>query len=132
MRTHFLTNRHFLIKIITVFIFLFGITDIYSQDSVLLWQDFDTIKEKFKTTQKPIMLFLYSDDDLSNKMFETTFQNSEVNKYLNYLFYNIKFNVKSKESIDFFDGETYLPSSGNDYHNLVRRLYGDSISTQPL
>ncbi|MBN1253479.1 MAG: DUF255 domain-containing protein [Bacteroidales bacterium] len=88
------------------------------------WLNFETALSKFKEKQKPVLIFFDNPDmDSCNVMLNQTFGNEEVSNYINILFYPIKLNSYSKDSIKFFDGTVYTNSGANGkYHDLVVKL----------
>lgn len=125
----FLTNK------ILYLTLLIGIMPVYifAQDTIVNWQTFENVRTDFETKQKPIMVFLYEEnDEVSGKMFDETFSNEEVINYINILFYNIKFDVKTNDTIEFFNGTKFSNNKGEKYHSLAKELSGDSISTPSL
>lgn len=105
------------------FILLFIFQIAKSQDTILKWQSFEEVGEKFNKQQKPIMIFCYDPNDkLSQKMLTETFGNSEIASYLNVLFYNINFDLTDKDSITFFNGQKF--GKGAKYHTLSNVLFG--------
>ena len=114
-------------------LFLFLSTTLFSQDSTLNWLTFEQTSVLFEKNQKPIMVFLYSKDDLkSKKMLETTFANQEVYNYLNILFYSIKFDIETDDTLQFFNGKKFGHLPNEKYHSLVKYLAGDSITLPAL
>ena len=72
------------------------------------WLSFEDALNKFEKKQKPIIIFFDNPDiDSSLLMLNNTFGNEEVSNYINILFYPIKINTYSKDSITFFDGKKY-------------------------
>jgi len=94
-----------------------------SQDTIIKWDTFEAVGEKFAKQQKPILIFCNDPKDkLSQKMLKETFGNSEVAAYLNVLFYNINFDLTSKDTITFFNGQKFV--KGSKYHTLSNFLFG--------
>lgn len=92
------------------------------------WMSFDKVRKEFAEVQKPVMIFLYSQDsDSSLLMQKTTFSNPEVANYINILFYPLKLDVHSREEIIFFDGRKFANTkqSGNK-HDLAFMLAGNN------
>ena len=63
----------------------------------------------------------------------TTFSNPEVANYLNILFYNVKINAETKDSIRFFDG-TWVKNTGQygKVHDFVFQMTGMTDSFPSL
>ena len=120
-------------KSLITILFLIFFNQIYSQDSILNWQSFEEVKNLFQQNQRPIMVFLYDDKDPSSQeMFNTTFSNPEVTKYLNYLFYTVKFNVFSTDTLQFFNGVEYVHYPNKQYHSLASEITANNISYPTL
>ncbi len=114
-----------------IFIILINIG--FSQDSTVNWLTFDQVKDEFTKKQKPILIFAYQQNDsLSEKMFNTTFSNTEVAKYINLLFYPVKFDIHSKDTMTFFNGDKFPYNPITKYNSLTHMLIGDSIVTPTL
>ena len=104
-----------------------------AQDTTINWLSFEDVGAKFEKNQKPILIFAYQkDDSLSQKMMDETFSLGEVANYINVLFYPIKFDVKSNDTITFFNGKSFPHFKGQEYHSLAKVLIGDSVSTPAL
>jgi len=88
------------------------------------WIPLDSVAPRFARVQKPVMIYLYANKNDSCRVQErTTFSNPEVANYINILFYPVKFDVHSKETVKFFDENVYKNTSGN-IHNLAQMLTG--------
>ena len=98
------------------------------------WMSFDEVREEFSEVQKPVMIFLYSENsDSSVHMQETTFSNPEVANYINILFYPLKLDVYSKEAHRFFDGRVFNnTATSGDKHDLAFMLAGENDSLPAL
>lgn len=115
-------------KIFTISYILLLSFKIFSQDTIVNWLSFEETLTKFTEFQKPVLVYLYAkDDNKSKKLIETTFKNSEVSNYINILFYPIKFDVTTTDSIKFFDGQVYRKQKESKYHSLAKFLTGDSV-----
>lgn len=103
------------------------------QDSVK-WMDFDSVRAAFAENQKPILIFLYSEDsDSSRIMSETTFSNPEVANYINILFYPLKLDVFSKDTLNFFDGRAYAnTATSGKMHDMAFMLAGTNDTLPAL
>lgn len=120
-------------KIFSILILLILSFYLSAQDTAVNWMSFEQVAEQFSQKQKPIFIFSYdSDDELSTKMFNETLKNEEVVKYLNVVFYSIKFDIKTKDTVTFFNGVDYLYNYQTGYHSLTHQLLGDSISAPSL
>ena len=110
------------------FIMLF-FTDMFSQnipDSVK-WISIEEAGAKFAKQQKPIMFYFYKQNcDSCRKQETTTFSNPEVANYINILFYPVKIDAETKDSIKFFDGQ-YYKNTGKfgKTHDLAEKLAGN-------
>ncbi len=103
-----------------------------AQDSSIVWNSFSETATKFQQKQKPVLIFAYAKDDtLSEKMFAETFENPEVAKYLNILFYPVKLDVETEDTITFFNGQKFIHQPNQKYHSLAVQLL-DSVVTPAL
>jgi len=114
MRTSFLA----------IFIFL-GINT-FSQNAIdsINWISIEDAGTKFSEVQKPILFYFYKQDCDSCRIQEkTTFSNPEVANYINVLFYPVKIDVETRDSLKFFDGKYYHNSKKTGkIHDLVNKL----------
>ncbi|MFN8254797.1 MAG: hypothetical protein U0W24_03855 [Bacteroidales bacterium] len=110
---------------------VFFVNQINSQTdtSKVKWLDFNETKLLFEKTQKPVLIFFHdSKSDSSELMLNKTFGLNEVANYINILFYPIKFEIHSKNEINFFDGRVYKPSDKKDgIHSMVDSLLGKGV-----
>ncbi len=96
------------------------------------WKSFEEVQKLFAEKQKPVYVFLYDKNDSSQLMLNKTFGLEEVANYLNVLFYPIKLNIYTKDTIRFFDGQYYSNTGNNQgIHNLAFKLAGDTIPYSP-
>ena len=70
------------------------------------------------------MIFLYDkNDDSSSIMLKEVFGLDEVANYVNILFYPVKLEIHSKDTLTFFDGKKYINSGkNNNTHDLASKL----------
>ncbi|MCF6240634.1 MAG: thioredoxin domain-containing protein [Bacteroidales bacterium] len=94
------------------------------------WKSFEEVQKLFAEKQKPVYIFLYDNKDSSQLMLNQTFGLDEVANYINVLFYPIKLNIYSKDTIRFFDGQ-YYTNQGKNIHDLAFKLAGDTIPYTP-
>ncbi len=117
------------LKIIFTTIFIYFLFQINAQsltDSIK-WITLEKASETFTERQKPIFVYFYKNDcDSCREIEKTTFSNPEVANYINILFYLVKINVKTKDTIKFMDGKFYANPSGK-IHNIARMMLGDTI-----
>jgi len=104
----------------------------YSQtlkDSVH-WISIEKAGKLFPEKQKPILFYFYKNNcDSCRIQEETTFSNPEVANYINVLFYPVKINVETKDSLKFFDGNYYKNTGKHGkIHDLVFKLAGTTDS----
>ncbi len=94
--------------------------------SKVKWQSFEETKSLFEKNQKPVLIFFHDEkNDSSNLMLNQTFGLQEVASYINILFYPIKMDIYSKDSITFFDGKTYSnPGKKGSIHEMVTSMLG--------
>ncbi len=122
-------------KQLFVFFFMFLFFNFaYSQDDTAVnWIDFKNVAEDFQQKQKPVFVFCYQKNDtLSEKMFNEVLKNPEVARYINALFYPVKFNIKTTDTLTFFNGSKFIFDPKKAYHSLTYQLLGDSISTPAI
>ena len=88
------------------------------------WMSIEAAGDNFLTEQRPIMFFFYkSTCDSCKYMQTTTFSNPEVSNYINILFYAVKIDINSQDTMKFFDGSLYANSGKNGgVHNLANML----------
>ncbi len=92
------------------------------------WMGFDQVRAAFYKKNKPILIYLYSDDcDSCSMMQSLCFGNSEVARYINYYFYPIRFDAKSYDTVTFFNGQKFYHQPRKQYHSLVTVFLKDSI-----
>lgn len=122
------------IVIISVFMIFSGSLKAQIVEDSVNWMSFDSVRVKFKEFQKPVLIFLYSEDSDSSKLMQTeTFSNTEVASYINFLFYPIKFDINSKDTIVFFDGQEYANSSeSKSKHDMVYMFTGNTDTVPAL
>lgn len=90
------------------------------------WISIEEAAEKFEENQKPVMFYFYLNDcDSCREQEKTTFSNPEVANYINILFYPVKIDAESKDSLKFFDGN-YYHNTGKygKVHDLAFKLIG--------
>lgn len=105
----------------------------FAQDTTVNWLSFEQAKEKFTKYPKPIVIFAYSkSDSVSSKMLNSTIKNSEVANYLNVLFYPIKLDVESTDTIVFFNNEVFTHNKTEKHHSLAKVLLGDTLKVPAL
>ncbi len=92
------------------------------------WMSFEQVRAAFYQKNKPILIYLYTDDcDSCSMMQGLSFENSEVAKYINYYFYPIRFNARSYDTVTFFNGSKFVHQPSQKYHSLVTVFLKDSI-----
>jgi len=97
------------------------------------WQTFKEVGESFTASQKPVMVYLYSNScDSCQIMNVNTFMNQEVVNYLNILFYNIKLDVETTDSVTFFDGTVFGKSANKKYNDIIYNLIGENVELPAL
>lgn len=102
----------------------------FSQDTTVNWQTFEQVSTLFGEKQKPIVIFCYiPGDSACQRMIDSTFNNSEVANYINVLFYAIKFDITTKDTIIFFNGQKF--GSNGQIHSLAQSFFGNSNVTVP-
>jgi len=107
--------------------------NLFAQDATVNWKSFEQISSEFAQKQQPVLIYCYDENDsISMNMFETTFNNEEITKYINAVIYPIKLNIKTKDTIQFFNGAKFPYNSATGYNSIVNQLLGDSISTPSI
>lgn len=94
------------------------------------WISIEEAAKKFKEIQKPVFFYFYlNDSDSCREQESTTFSNPEVANYINILFYPVKVNAETKDSLKFFDGN-YYKNTGEygKIHDLAFKLIGTTDS----
>lgn len=120
-------------RIILLFSTFFLSIYIFAQDTIVNWQTFENVAMEYTQKQKPILIFSYTKNDtLSKLMLDSTLENSDVFGYLNYLFYNIKFDLETFDTITFFNGQQFTHNPNEKYHSLAKLLIGDTIVSPSL
>ncbi len=98
------------------------------------WISIEKAGELFLKKQKPILVYFYKNNcDSCRIQEETTFSNPEVANYINVLFYPVKINAETKDSLKFFDGN-YYKNTGKygKIHDLAYKLAGTTDSFPAL
>lgn len=116
-------------KVYIFLLFIFFEISSFSQtikDSIK-WISIEDAGQKFAKKQKPIMIYFYKQNcDSCRKQEKTTFSNPEVANYINILFYPVKVDAETKDSLKFFDGKYYYNSGKNgQIHDLANQLAGN-------
>lgn len=117
-------------------IFALSIGKISSQTdtSKVNWFTLNETKVQFEKKQKPVFIFFHDNqNDSSNLMLNETFGLLEVANYMNALFYSIKIDIYTKDTLTFFDGSKYTNSGKNGkVHDLVIKLIGQKPTTPTI
>ena len=105
----------------------------FKDTSKVEWKSFEEVQKLFAQKQKPVYIFLYDiDNDSSKLMMNQTFGLEEVANYINILFYPIRLNIHSRDTIRFFDGKLYVNNNKNGgIHDLAFKLAGDTLPKTP-
>ncbi len=92
--------------------------------SKIEWKSFKETNSLFLKKQKPVMIFLYDDsDDSSFTMLNQVFSLEEVANYVNILFYPVKLEIRSTDTLTYFDGNKYINTGKNNgVHDLAVKL----------
>ena len=96
------------------------------------WISLEEAGDLFAEKQKPIMIYVHKADcDSCKEQEKTTFSNPEVANYINILFYPVKIDAETKDSLKFFDGKYYHNSeTTGKIHDLVEMIAGaDTLPT---
>jgi len=89
------------------------------------WKTVEEVGKLFAQTQKPVLFFIYSNkNDSSLMMLDSIFSNPEVSNYINVLFYPVKIEADTKETITFFDNTTYTFNASTGRHGIIDFLTG--------
>ncbi len=118
-------KKLFVLLIFTVF---FGFIEAQSLKDSVKWISIEKAGENFLKLQKPILFYFYKNDCDSCRIQEkTTFSNPEVANYINVLFYPVKINAETMDSLKFFDGIYYKNTERyGKIHDLVYKLAGSA------
>ncbi len=112
--------------------FLISVGKIFSQTdtSKVNWMSFEEAKSLFEKRQKPVLVYFYdSKGDSSKLMLNATFGLQEVASYVNILFYPVKLDIHSQDTVTFFDGTKFYNSGKNGkVHDIVVKLLGNQFS----
>jgi len=101
--------------------------------SAVHWMTFEEVNQLFYKKQKPILIWVYSQNCDSCWMMQyETFNNTEVADYINKLFYPIKFDIQSNDTIKFFNNMQFTHLPGKEYHQLAYLLLGKQIKVPAL
>jgi thioredoxin-related protein len=97
--------------------------------SKVKWLSFEETKLLFDKSQKPVLIFVHDNkNDSSNLMLNQTFGLQEVANYVNALFYPIKLDIYSRDTITFFNGIVYGNNSkSGGAHSIVKSLLGEEF-----
>lgn len=122
------------IFILLIILTLNNLLNAQNIDDSVKWISLEQTGEQFIKNQKPILIYLYKNNCDSCRIEEQkTFSNPEVANYINILFYPVKINVETKDSLKFFDGKYYKNSSETGkIHDLVYKLTGKKDSFPAL
>ncbi len=116
--------------------FLISIGNLYSQldTSKVNWISFGETKNLFEKRQKPVLVYFYDNkNDSSKLMLNETFGLQEVANYINILFYAVKLDIYSKDTVTFFDGTKFYNSEKNGkIHDIVEQLLGNQFSVPSM
>ncbi len=120
--------------LITTIVLIFGnLTKAQNKDTIINWLSLEEAQKKFVKKQKPIIVYFYSENsDSCNLMTNDTFGNKEVANYINILFYPIKINVNTKDSLKFFDGKYYKYSKKKKAHSFVTKMLGQNYTVPSM
>ena len=85
------------------------------------WTSSAEVNKMFREKQKPVIVFIYdAKNDSSQIMLDSVFALEEVANYINVLYYPIKLDINSKDTLTFFDGSKYTNTDG--IHDLAKKL----------
>lgn len=117
-------------KLVIFFILLLSFSAFSQETNIdsVKWMSIEEAEKKFGEQQKPVLFYFYKTDCDSCRIQEsTTFSNPEVSNYINILFYPVKINAETKDTITFLDGKSYINSGTNGkVHDLVFNLSGSA------
>lgn len=117
-------------RLVFFIIFLLPVTSFSQETDVdsVKWMSIEESGKNFREQQKPVLFYFYKTDCDSCRIQEsTTFSNPEVSNYINILFYPVKINAETKDTITFLDGNRYINSGSNGkIHDLVFNLTGSA------
>ncbi len=115
-------------KILFISIFFLSGYNMFAQNlnDSINWLSLDSVSAKFAKVQKPVFIYFYADNcDSCRVQEQTTFSNPEVANYINILFYPVKLNAYTQDTLTFFDGHKYInsPKTGK-MHDLAYTVTG--------
>jgi len=115
-------------KIITLLIIVFELNT-NAQEKVN-WLSFEKAIELNKTNPKPILVSIYTDwCGWCKKMYNETYTNSIISKYVNDNYHAIKLNGEGKEPITYKEYTFKFNQQGNTkYHELSAALLNGKLS----
>ena len=119
----------------TILLFSLFVTVQINAQSVIdsvKWVSIEKAGDNFLTEQRPIMLFFYdSSCDSCEYMHKSTFSNPEVSNYINILFYPVKIDINTTDTLRFFDGSLYANSGKNGGVHNIANVLGVSKDSLP-
>jgi thioredoxin-related protein len=105
---------------------IFQYLSLFSQNQTdsVKWLKLESVGERFSKQQKPVLIYFYTKNcDSCRVMEKTTFSNPEVANYINILYYPVKIDAESGDSLQFFDGRKYGKSIINKpFNDLTQTL----------
>ena len=95
------------------------------------WESFREVNKLFLEKQKPVLVFIYdAKNDSSQIMLDSVFALEEVANYINVLYYPIKLEVNTTDTLTFFDGNKYANTDGT--HDLAKKLSGGETNVPSM
>jgi len=113
-------------SVFIIFMLIFQNIGTFSQNLTdsIKWLKLETVGERFAKQQKPVLIYFYTKNcDSCRVMEQTTFPNPEVANYINILYYPVKIDAETADSLQFFNGQKYGKSITNaPYNDLTKTL----------
>ena len=113
-----------------IFLFIIGFTLNTSAQEKVNWLSFEKVIEINKTNPKPLLVSIYTDwCGWCKKMYNETYTNPIIAKYVNDNYHAIKLNGEGKEPITYKDYTfKYNQQEKSKYHELSAALQNGKLS----
>ena len=120
-------------RIFIIFYFIFSGIILSAQDKIEIvdsiktnWLSLEQVKDTFAKRQKPIMLFMYDEQNDSCKlMLDSVLADKTVAQYLNVFFYSTKIERRTKKDLRFFNDSLFKYNPNLTVHPLMLYLTGN-------
>jgi len=116
-----------------IFLFIFSGLILSAQEKIEIvdsikpnWLSLEQVKDTFAKRQKPIMLFMYDEqNDSSIMMLDSIMADKTVAQYLNVFFYSTKIERRTKKDLRFFNDSLFKYNPKLTVHPLLLYLTGN-------